>query len=582
MKLRTLPGPSGHSAQAILTGSIAALAVFSANPASANNTWDGGGGGGFLWSNNVNWGGDTAPGYGTLNFSGAVGNTNVMDANYAMNQVQWNGGSAWVLNNSGGSVLSLFDNGGTQAKLESLGTGGVTINAPVTFAATAGNNWGEINAVSSSLTFGSAGTLNVTGSQVAGIRMFGGSGAIATTFNNTVSASGKYFSTSAVGQMVNLGGSFTAANFYLMNTGTLNLNAGGNLNGTAVRLGGDFGTTGTQDLTRAATFNLTPATGGLTFAGIVNSVSGNTSGALVVNSQNTSGTNTLSNQIALDSALKITQAAGGTLAITQVKGGDNTTGTDIKSNLLTFTPAATGAINHSGTIYNSTGSGSVTLNGAGTLTLSGANTYTGQTTVSSGILKVDNNGSTTAGKITGSSAAGSITVNSTGTLLLAGTGSADRIGNTTGVTLAGGTLSLQGLSGSSETMGLLTLSANSTLDFGTGNTNTLTFSGLSLGSFALTVSHWSGSFYTAGETTDHGPASQDRLLFGTLSLTGAQLAQISFYNDAGAFIGTGAQVSFGGTPELVPVPEPTTILGALALVGLVGWRERRRFLGKAG
>ena len=166
---------------------------------------------------------------------------------------------------------------------------------------------------------------------------------------------------------MNIGGSFTAANFYLMNTGTLNLNTGGNLNGTAVRLGGDFATTGTQNLALGATFNLTPATGGLTFAGVVNSVASNTSGALVVNSQNTSGTNTLSNQIALDSALKITQSAGGTLAITQVKGGDNTTGTDLKGNTLTFTPAATGAINHSGTIYNSTGTGSVTMNGAGTL-----------------------------------------------------------------------------------------------------------------------------------------------------------------------------------------------------------------------
>ena len=252
----------------------------------------------------VNWGGDTAPAFGTLIFSGAVGNTNIMDANYSMNQLNWNGSSAWVLNNSGGSALSLFDNGGVQAKLESLGTGGVTINAPVTFAATAGAAWGEINAVSSSITFGSTGTLNVTGAQVAGIRMFGGSGAISTTFNNTVSASGKYFATSNVGQTVNLGGSFTAANFYLMNTGTLNLNTGGNLNGTAVRLGGDFATTGTQNLALGATFNLTPATGGLTFAGVVNSVASNTSGALVVNSQNTSGTNTLSNQIALDSALR--------------------------------------------------------------------------------------------------------------------------------------------------------------------------------------------------------------------------------------------------------------------------------------
>ncbi len=359
-------------------------------PLRANNTWDGGGGATFLWSNNANWGLDTAPGFGTLIFTGAVGNTNIMDANYSMNQLNWNGSSAWVLNNSGGSVLSLFDNGGTQAKLESLGTGGVTINAPVTFAATAGAAWGKINAVSSSMTFGSGGTLTVNGSAVAGIRLFGGSGAIATTFNNTVSATGKYFATSATGQTVNIGGSFTAANFYLMNTGTLNLNTGGNLNGTAVRLGGDFATTGTQNLALGATFNLTPAPGGLTFAGVVNSVASNTSGALVVNSQNTSGTNTLSNQIALDSALKITQAAGGTLAITQVKGGDNTTGTDLKGNTLTFAPAATGAINHSGTIYNSTGTGSVTLNGAGTLTLSGANTYSGATTVSAGTLSAAN------------------------------------------------------------------------------------------------------------------------------------------------------------------------------------------------
>ena len=60
---------------------------------------------------------------------------------------------------------------------------------------------------------------------------------------------------------------------------------------------------------------------------------------------------------------------------------------------------------------------------------------------------------------------------------------------------------------------------------------------------------------------------------------GNTLGSISFYNDAGGLIGTGKEVSFGnGTYsfEVVPVPEPTTIFGALALVGLVGYRERRR------
>ena len=33
---------------------------------------------------------------------------------------------------------------------------------------------------------------------------------------------------------------------------------------------------------------------------------------------------------------------------------------------------------------------------------------------------------------------------------------------------------------------------------------------------------------------------------------------------------------------LAPIPEPTTIFGAIALVGLIGYRERRRLLGVAG
>lgn len=43
----------------------------------------------------------------------------------------------------------------------------------------------------------------------------------------------------------------------------------------------------------------------------------------------------------------------------------------------------------------------------------------------------------------------------------------------------------------------------------------------------------------------------------------------------GCALGDGRQISFGGNQELVPVPEPTTILGGLALLGLVGYRERR-------
>ena len=87
----------------------------------AGNTWDGGAGGTFLWSNTANWGG-AAPTYGTISFSGTTGLTNNLNGNFTsgsnanMNQVNWNGSGAWVMNNSNSTVLSLFDNGGTAGK----------------------------------------------------------------------------------------------------------------------------------------------------------------------------------------------------------------------------------------------------------------------------------------------------------------------------------------------------------------------------------------------------------------------------------------------------------------------------------
>lgn len=306
------------------------------------------------------------------------------------------------MNSSGGAVLNLFDNGGTQAKVENLGTGGVTINAPITFAATAGANWGEINAVSSSITFGSAGTLTVNGSGVAGIRMFGGTGGIATTFDNTVSAAGKYFSTSSVGQTINVGGAFTAAEFFLMNSGTLNLNTGAVFS-SAIRLGGDFGTTGTQNLALGATLNLTPASGGLTVTGVINSVTANTSGSLVINSQNTNGTNTLSGTVFLDSALAINQAVGGTLSINAI---GNEQALTLNGGTISITGASTGRTAPSAvttvnsgllSVQNNTALGTsatansipVNVNGGATLEINGSGLV-----LDNGLLTTLNNGAT--------------------------------------------------------------------------------------------------------------------------------------------------------------------------------------------
>ncbi len=356
------------SAKRILSKNISSILALSAGlgfaaSAQAANVWDGGVDN--LWSTLANWDDDLFPTYGTLTFSGAVQTTNVVDANISMNTLLWNGGSAWTLNNSNSAVISLFDNGGVQGKVENQSTGLVTINAPITFAATAGAAFGEINAVAGGLTFGSAGALTVNGTGVAGIRMFGAGQT--TTFNNTVSAAGKYFATaSATAGTVEVGGAFTSGDFYLMNGSTLKLSTGGSVMTSGLRLGGDFATTGQQNLALGATFQLTDLAGGQSFGGNINSVTGNTSNALMVDSLNTAGTNTLGGSIFLDSPLRIQQAAGGTLSATGVISGAST----------------------------------LTKQGAGTLTLSGINTFAGGVTLAAGTLNVNNASALGAGTLT--------------------------------------------------------------------------------------------------------------------------------------------------------------------------------------
>src|ERR1035437_6714135 len=172
----------------MLVGSLAALS----SSARADNTWSGGGSS-TNWSDINNWGGSPL-GYGTLTFTtgGTRGTTSVVDSNTAQNKLLWMGSAVWTLN--GSNTVSLYDNGGTQAKIENQSSGLVTINAPITFAATTGAAYGEINAVNADLTFGT-GALTVNGSAVNGLKLFGSGHT--TTFNNTVSASSKWIGLTA-------------------------------------------------------------------------------------------------------------------------------------------------------------------------------------------------------------------------------------------------------------------------------------------------------------------------------------------------------------------------------------------------
>jgi autotransporter-associated beta strand protein len=214
-----------------------------------------------------------------------------------------------------------------------------------------------------------------------------------------------------------------------------------------------------------------------------------------------------------------------------------------------------GNLTLSGSLSSGVASG-FSKTGAGTVTLSGgtANTLSGTVSVDEGTLKLDK----TAGV---NAIAGNLTISNSAVLLLA---QSDQVNNSSAVTLSGGTI--QRGSGVSETFGALDLTAASALDFGSGSAGTLAFGTYQANSaspsFQLTLNN-----FTPGNV----------FIFQSTGFLEANIA--SYFTFGTGFVDYDLGQS-GSTFTITAIPEPSTILAALGLAGLMLWpAARRRFLG---
>ena len=409
------------------------------------------------------------------------------------------------------------------------------------------------------------------------------------TFNvlNTTFLAGGIVGSGASGSIIKTGtgtlilyGSNTYQGATTINTGTLQLGNGGTTGAlstsSAITVNGTLAFNRSDDITQGTHFS-TAAIGG------TGSLVQNGTGNLTLNAANTytGGTTLNTGTVVIGNS-----AGAGSGTITQANASSllkfDTTGTitnvmSVYNVLATQSATLSGAI----TVNNATwdietgdtltvsgdisGSGGVTKIGNGTLILSGLNSYNGSTVVNTGTLNAN---STNA---LGSTS--SVVVSNGGSLLVT---AGDSINDSAGVTLAGGTLAVNGTF--NESVGLLTLSANSIIDLN-GFTGTLRFGGVGSWASNTTLAIWNWNGINQSGTAVGNGANNRHVVFSDNSGLGAYLDRISFYSDNGSsFAGAGFEQAFsGGGTEIIAVPEPEAyVAGILLVLSSAIWLWRRR------
>lgn len=324
-----------------------------------------------------------------------------------------------------------------------------------------------------------------------------------------------------------------------------------------VTLTGNFTMTGAvSNSNTSSVLNFLTATGASAYAGTATI----NSGRLTITDANRVGT---SSNIALEGGTVLTQVTSTIGNLSGSSTASTISNNNATSTSLTITQSSSGS--YSGVLGSNahvTGTLGYVKDGAATLTLAGtgANTYDGSFTINAGTVILQK----TAGVNAIAAGTGLIVGDNSGTDTLQW-GASNQVADTTAVTLNGGTLNLAG--SFSETMGTLTMSNSSIINFGTVGT------GQSLVFADSSAMGWSGTL-----SIYNWQAGVDTLRFGTTSagLTVGQLGMVSFYSNAGTtFLGAG---SIDANGFMAAVPEPSTsmliLLSGILLVFSI-YRKRR-------